>query len=702
MRTAHLICGLLLLGLTAPCLSAQEVPEAQIDVQAGWGGHLRLQRWAPIYVTASSRRTRNVVLSVEWPGGGDFLMHTVQYSALDRNPRTFPLLLPVRGWQLEQASFRLLDADSGKTLAVFPSDATNSAYYGPFGQPIQGPLIGFSGARGGQLNFSDFGWDVTTGFLEPRLLPENAVGYDALNVLILNEPNLVRNNFGPTALTEAQQQAIVDWVRAGGNLILWPGDAGFPEHGPLVDILPARVGNRVNIQLSAKIIDTWKLDSSRKKLAPYRLQPKGTVDNIPLFDEPLATGFSGRVGLGRIAVFPIDLEEIRWIDSQPKKKLWKSILVEMFAFPPDQPDATPNSGGNNYQPVQTFSSIAQQDDTRQSNTSMRVADFLGTVKGAESIGFSYVAIVLIGLMLVVGPVDWIVLKKLGRQPWTWATTTGWIALITLSAIFAGHIFKSGDLTYRTLQTINQVEDSTVATTNYVALYSPRTKPYSINASDGWWQSAGVNDNSAGGYKINLEFHQTEDGNLPEPMMVNVWSLRFLRGDTVALGPPLIKADLHFSGADAGITCLGTIQNLSDSPLKNLHFATGKWTGELSILPANTSNNAVSEIPPGATANVQSTQNTRSPTLPSDDNASSQNGYAYYYGNGGKPITAEDLWKSVWNLEVGRERRAQSLVESEPFICIYAESANPPPAAALSGPKDHEQHRRFIRAIVRLK
>src|SRR3712207_7024781 len=46
-----------------------------------------------------------------------------------------------------------------------------------------------------------------------------------------------------SALAIEQQRAIVEWVRAGGNLLLWPGDTPIPDAGPLLDALPCRIGD---------------------------------------------------------------------------------------------------------------------------------------------------------------------------------------------------------------------------------------------------------------------------------------------------------------------------------------------------------------------------------------------------------------------------------------------------------------------------
>src|SRR3712207_9534847 len=69
------------------------------------------------------------------------------------------------------------------------------------------------------------------------------------------------------------------------------------------------------------------------------------------------------------------------------------------------------------------------------------------------------------------------LKKLGRQPWTWVTTAGWIGLVTVGAVFAGHLIKSGELHYRTVQLVDQVGGETVGEVSLACVYSPRSEEH---------------------------------------------------------------------------------------------------------------------------------------------------------------------------------------------------------------------------------
>ena len=97
------------------------------------------------------------------------------------------------------------------------------------------------------------------------------------------------------------------------------------------------------------------------------------------------------------------------------------------------------------------------------------------------------------MMFVVGPVDWFVLKWMGRQPWTWATTSGWILLVTVGAISIGYLLKSGELHFRTVSVVDESRWQRVAQTTLAAVYSPRTREYTLKFDpQGWWRPAGEN------------------------------------------------------------------------------------------------------------------------------------------------------------------------------------------------------------------
>src|SRR4051812_28366844 len=83
---------------------------------------------------------------------------------------------------------------------------------------------------------------IQKGALAHEKVPATPVGYDELDALVLNQPELHR-------LLADQQRAIADWVRAGGTLVIWPGEGPMPTSGPISEILPCTIGDNGYLQL---------------------------------------------------------------------------------------------------------------------------------------------------------------------------------------------------------------------------------------------------------------------------------------------------------------------------------------------------------------------------------------------------------------------------------------------------------------------
>lgn len=681
--------------------------DTSLSVDIAWGGHMRPHRWVPVLVTASDSKNRNVLLEVYWPHGGSYAMSVRQVFTIGPIPSTFPLVLPIHNYfGIQQASFTLRDADSGKTLARFPEQPgmwTGTANY----MTQDSAIVGVSGRQTnlellqGNLNAQELAID----FLAPGLLPTTALGYDSLDLLVLNQPNLSTTPAAGTerAIDATQQQAILDWVRAGGNLVLWPSAlVPFPASGPIVDVLPAHVGARETFVLEAPEAKQMGLNDGQRAVTfnQYRLTPEAGARQIDLFGGKTAA-YEKALGLGRIVLVPIDLSVVSINPRSEGQEFWRPLLAGMHVLPERRAART--------QPQQLYGPQITRDDQRETAATMAVADKLGDVPGAGRFGFSYVVIVLVGMMFVVGPVDWIVLKKLGRQPWTWITTSGWILLITLSAISLGYVLKSGDLHYRTLRLIEQVGDSAVAATDYVAIYSPRTRTYALATdADSWWQPAGVEDYSRSDMTIDLRFHQTYEGNTPEPMSIGVWSLRFLRGDRVGSSPAVMVASLHRESNPDRI--VGVIKNLSDRPLKDLHVRVDNLIGDLVLHPQTPTTTASTTAPAGdSTATVQviapfATVRVEAALKedPSVKAEAEQQQPPQYYRYNQYAVQTEPLWKSVGHLDMRRSDRIERLISDDNHACVYGEFDSPPAPVKLIDQTPIEQHFQFVRAVVELK
>lgn len=568
MRLSSLFRSLLIAALISTAASAATT----LDVKTGWDGCVRNGRWMPIFITASDPRPIQAMIELAVPQRGPYVMQLRQFMALGPQPTTVILYAPTGEEFGEPLTVVLRDAESGKTLARWPSDEADPFQRFDRSLSPTEKMVGVTGSSSRLDVFQQYaGSQMRVGGLRPELLPDQPVGYDALDLLVLNRADL--NSIEPS-----RQQAIADWVRAGGTLLMWPSDEPTPAESPIGRILPCRVGGPKNYAFSEKQRRERGFIARIQGMMGFELKPTPDAQPIELLpadpDGVKMTAYTLSHGFGRVIVSPVNLNEFHFQNTGDSNQFYRTFL-DHFSETEQEGAARGYYGQDPATQLQTTATSELQ-------------DHLANVPGAGRFGFSYVVWVVLGMMAVVGPLDWFVLRKLGRQPWTWVTTAGWISLITVGALYIGKVFKSGDLHYRTVTLIDQAGDEVVARTSLVGVYSPQTTDYHFDAAStqtdasgkpvaslqppaGWWEPVSANYWGGGGMTTDVPFRQTTEGNLPQGMTINVWNMRALRGENLIGGDPILRADLTLATVDRSVRLKGTITNLSKQPLTDVRI-----------------------------------------------------------------------------------------------------------------------------------
>jgi hypothetical protein len=701
-------------ALVAVAAPARAASDTALDVDAGWNEITRQGAWTPLYVRVSDPKPRNAYIELSTPHDATTSVKVRIGITLNPSPQTYELLAPLVATYNEPIRLEVHDAGSHRLLAsetlydndiVDPGDIPkkHATLFGDRRGGGKFTLIGLSGRGGvpGQLRTADSssGADVIDiGRLSQPRLPRAPQGYEALRALILSEPDLA-------AMEPEQQNAICDWVRAGGHLVLWPGEGPIPpaSNSPLVGLLPCGIGDVTTVTFAdrAAVVRQFGLPErfATGKLKARALTPAASTDAqvIPILEQrspPLA--LRAPRGLGDVTVLAFDASGLDFIDNPSAAKFWEPIL--------QLDDGSTAVSGSAIQTDQRSMAVGQ------------IMDLLGDVPGIGTFGFKYVAMVLMAMMVIVGPVDWFVLKWMGRQPWTWVTTAGWIGLITTAAIFVGSVFKSGDLHLRTLRVIDQAGGAVIARTDVVGIYSPRTDDYDLDVRPrSWWRPISSDQWGYGRGTIIRPVPFTQNGveNKPARMTINVWNLRFLAGETLERAPAVLAASLSpkqttISAGKVETHITGTITNQGDVPLTALWLRTSKATIDLTRQAAWP---ATGGLPPGATLAVDA---------PIDYGAgmdywrhvNESTGYSYTRrGMRRESIPLGDaraVVRAAGELSTLRTDRINHLLDSQqqaaaPTIAVlYAESEAPVAAAKLIGDqKPIEKHWQVVRALVPL-
>lgn len=679
-------------------------PTTQIEASIGWGNRARQGVWTPIFVTVSDTKIRNAILELYDPHDSSAAMAIRMPIALNPNPQTYVLYAPMLSYG-DPTKLKVIEVPSGKLLAervvLDPYGVEGSVEGRTIFDNGTGIFIGVSGRGRAMEQLQGGSFNPIVAYLPPALLPRTPMGYDGLYLVALNQPDL-------SQLEVAQQAALCDWVRAGGRLVLWPGEEPIPPTSPIVQMLPCRIGDVTTISVSPEEMVKERLRGRFAKFKGRVIEPRGGAFAYRLIGDN-GRVVRSRVGLGEVTVVSFEASALDFLSPGDAERFWGRIIDPAYVGGGDASFTWARAGDNSGNQIQS---------SRRANGAAQIVDLLGNVPGVGTFGFGYVAAVLLGMMVIVGPIDWFVLKRLGRQPWTWVTTLGWIGLVTTGALFIGYLFRSGDLHERTMRLVDQADDQVVAQLDIVGIYSPKTSDYQLETRVGsWWEPLTSNEyNYRRGAVTEIPFRQdgrSNSGNAPEEMTINVWNLRFLAGQTIASAPPVIGASLtwHAFGVPKGsapqpeqIHIVGTVTNLTDAPLTGLWLHSRYGVYELSGQSGFSSGG----LAPHASFSIDVVQ-TRNDLWTRSNMPANQYVYSRY-GRPHLPVDAMkpfDVVRAASELSPRQSRQIEAIVGDSlsgegarpDAAAIYAIGETPVAAAKLVDQKPIEKHWQVLRALV---
>ncbi|MFO0796046.1 MAG: hypothetical protein U0804_01140 [Gemmataceae bacterium] len=341
--------------------------------------------------------------------------------------------------------------------------------------PQTGPL------RGGRV-------DVAA-ITELALLPDHWVGYDAADLVVLTTAS---GDFFEQLLSpagERKRAALLEWVRRGGRLVVSAGEkarllAGLRELLPAVAKAaePTRNSNRLALYWSAR-------ESSQTSTMAGNLNARGAgfpVANLELSrpgrvlipppsrqaDEKDLIAAQGGYGLGRVTVIGFDLDRSPFTEFASKAEFWDWILREAGAA-----RASVGSEGKPRPP-----STGPTDDEDELGVALRT--HVDTFDGVPVVSFGWVAVLIVFYLLLVGPVEFYLLRRvIGRAELTWVTFPVIVLTVCVLAYLTADAIKGRELRVNAVEVIDVVPESgRVYGTGWYGVFSPRIDSYSVAVS----------------------------------------------------------------------------------------------------------------------------------------------------------------------------------------------------------------------------
>lgn len=304
---------------------------------------------------------------------------------------------------------------------------------------------------------------------DDAILPDVWYAYEPVDALVL--PTAALSHLEHLRQAGPRLAALDGWLRLGGRLVVCAGSQApglLADDTPLAQLLPARyAGAMVPLRLTRAwegFAETdFRLEVDSLVVPRLRVQ-RGRVaaaeGDLPLV---IRAGY----GLGEVTLAAADLDQPPWSDWPGRPALASKLLAQ-----------------------QTGHSLASQDMLAQAGKPNRygVTDLSGQLRAAldqfsdvRPVPFYLIACLAVAYLLLLGPVDWYLARRLARFPrWPWLSLPLVVGLFAAGTYFFAVQHKGRQLRLNQLHLVDvDVQDAVARGTTWLNLYSPATTTYDL-------------------------------------------------------------------------------------------------------------------------------------------------------------------------------------------------------------------------------
>jgi hypothetical protein len=386
-------------------------------------------------------------------------------------------------------------------------------------------------------------------------LPANAEGWRALDVLVIHDVDTGQ-------LSAGQLEALEEWIAQGGRLIV-TGGLGYRRTLSGLDALPpVSVDGTETVSLAplGALIDD-PFPAQARVEAPVATgtlaegaQVLAAADGTPLLAKR-------EVGYGRVDFLAADpgLEPLRSWDSLDR--LWAWVLL----------DGDPRPGwayGFRSRWDSASQAVSQVPDVKLPSV-IQLCGFLGVY------------------VLLVGPVNYFVLRRLKRRELAWLTIPALVVLFSAMAYVTGFQLRGSQAILHQLTVVQTWPGTDRARVeSLLGVWSPRRASYDIQLEPGFLARPMPSDFGGGTFSAinDITVEQGEETTLRH-VRVDVGAVQPFVIEGFTQDAPHIEGDLRLSATDEGFHVTGEIVNEGEVDLADVSLVLAGAVRALPDLPA---------------------------------------------------------------------------------------------------------------------
>ncbi|HEY4634787.1 MAG TPA: hypothetical protein VIH00_12800, partial [Candidatus Limnocylindrales bacterium] len=383
------------------------------------------------------------------------------------------------------------------------------------------------------------------GRLDPESLPGRVEGWAPLDRLIWQDVDSAR-------LTPEQISAMRGWVAAGGRLVIIGGTAGpgllsaFPD-----ELLPFRPVSTIDVAPESLVPLLGSVPDGATT-APA-LGGVLTAGRALVVSGDRAVAAEMTYGSGSVAIVGFD-PTLPWIAGTPAATgLWQRLLPPRVALGP-----------------------AIADDSQ----------ILTAVSSVPTLALPPVGgllLLLVGYIVLIGPINYLVLRRIDRREWAWITMPVLIVVFAAGAFAYGAFLRGSDILLHEVAIVRGAPGTTEGVAQaYYGIFSPGRGTYQVRVPGGALLSAPINGEFLGnpdGTASVLDILQGDPSSVRD-LAVAIGGFRILRAESQIEAPAL---DVDIRLVDGKL--VGEVRNDSPRTIEDAAVVLGSTVVKIGDIPA---------------------------------------------------------------------------------------------------------------------
>jgi hypothetical protein len=349
---------------------------------------------------------------------------------------------------------------------------------------------------------------------DASLLPDRWFGYDAVDIVVLATGKADFVNQLAQDSESARRNAMLEWVRRGGQLVLSVG-RNHQEVSKLLQKMPlidCKITGVQKLEL-ANLATGWCQREGRRVL-PRQAFEVATLVPGKSVHTMLRDGFAVDVigkggregeersvivesscGLGRVILVAFDLDTPPFTTWEGQLPFWTRLQTEVAPYMPVRGKGMGMAPGMPRPPVIRRGRMGAMWVEEEPTSDMRtvIKRSMENFDEVPTVSFGVVALFILFYIVLVGPLDYFVLKKLfKRLEWTWVTFPVTVLLVSVAAYATAYALKGDETRINKIDLvdIDLHEPNQIYGQTWFTLFSPRAQSYTlgIEPAAGTWSA----------------------------------------------------------------------------------------------------------------------------------------------------------------------------------------------------------------------